>query len=242
MLLTYKSLEWDSAFFGFSVAKIILTTDDDLVSLEDTLDELRLNGYRMVVLHCPNHLKLIDDVINKNDGNLVDTKVTYAKNIFSQTSEINKSPYVTQPYLEQEPSLDLVSLALQSSYYSRFRRDPLFPEILCNKLYTSWIERSVKKEIASQVLVVEKEGHLLGMVTMAEKDSFGDIGLIATMENVRGKGIGSLLLSSAEHFFLEKGLTCVKVVTQEINKAACNLYRRNGYNIENVEKIFHFWL
>ena len=241
MSLIYHPLEWDSAFFGFNVAKII-ATDLEQVSLRETLDELRLNGYRMAVLHTPVHIKGIEDIVTKNDGNLVDTKVTYAKDIVSQVAAKNEFPYVTQPYLEQEPSMDLVSLALQSSYYSRFRRDPLFPRSLCDQLYTCWIERSVKKEIASQVLVVEKEGHLLGMVTMAEKDSCGDIGLLATMEMVRGKGVGRLLLSSAEAYFLRKGLTRVKVVTQEINKAACNLYRSSGYHVESVENVFHFWL
>jgi dTDP-4-amino-4,6-dideoxy-D-galactose acyltransferase len=241
MSLKYQTLEWDSNFFGFNVAKVIVT-DVERVSLRETLDDLRLNRYRLVVLHVPVNIKDISDIVAKNGGNLVDTKVTYAKNIVSRAAVKDEFPYVAKFYSEQEPSSDLVSLALQSSCYSRFRRDPIFPSPLCDKLYTRWIERSVKKEIASQVLVVEKENHLLGMVTMAERDGYGDIGLLATMVNVRGKGIGRLLLSSAEAYFLSQGLARVKVVTQEINKAACNLYRLNGYSVENVENVFHFWL
>lgn len=61
------------------------------------------------------------------------------------------------PYTAAAPDSELLSLALNSGEFSRFKLDPLFSAELFEKLYTRWITRSVRKEIAWQVLVA-KEG------------------------------------------------------------------------------------
>jgi dTDP-4-amino-4,6-dideoxy-D-galactose acyltransferase len=237
----YVHLQWDSDCFGFNVARItpLDIGDEQLASI---LDELRTNNYHMVYWDVPSEYRMVASMAQKHGGILVDEKVTYAKQISNAIHATHSRSYVIAPYLPTEPEPTLISLALESGMYSRFKLDPSFPTELWEKLYTRWITRAVRKEIAWEVLVVKDAGDVLGVVTLGEEEKRGTVGLLGVASKSRGMGIGTMLMSAAERCFAEHGYTDVQVVTQRANTRACRLYESCDYQAQTIDNIFHFWL
>ena len=176
------------------------------------------------------------------DGFFADEKVTYVKDLIRFPNSKIDSEFITCPYSDQVPTEAMLKLAIQSSKYSRFRSDPNFPKNLCDKLFTTWIARSVSKEIAWEVLVVKQNNNILGLITLSDQDGFGNIGLVAVAEQAHGKGIGRILVTDADRHLANRGYKHAQVVTQRRNLIACRLYESCGYKINKIENIFHFWL
>ena len=53
---------------------------------------------------------------------------------------------------------------------------------------------------------------------------------------VRHCGIGTALLRAAEHAAVQRGARVLRVETQQVNVAACQFYRRNGFSIEQMQR------
>ena len=240
MIEGFVHLDWDTEFFGFNVACIMQTVSDG-DALSQTIQALRNNNYKLAYLRVFADNSELFDIVKSQGGRLVDEKVTYIKKIDGIPNLQKISQYVPFSYTKINPNADMIELALQSGQYSRFRLDPKFPQHLYIKLYTSWITRSVNKEIAWDVLVVQ-EAKTLGMITLGTKDNRADIGLLVVAEHARGQGIGSALIAEAERCFRKKNYVLSQVVTQKANLDACNFYESCGYEVEKIEKTFHFWL
>jgi dTDP-4-amino-4,6-dideoxy-D-galactose acyltransferase len=241
MANNYLKLEWDTAFFGFKVARIS-SLDMDASGLTSALQELKSEEYRLVYWSVPSEQQDLARIALAHGGFLADEKVTFVKGLSGKGLVLPQSPYTVIPYPYDSPDTELVKLALQSGEYSRFRLDPLFPDELFEKLYACWITRSVSKEIAWEVLVVRDAATVLGLITLGTKGERGDIGLVAVSEHARGKGIGKLLVGEADKRFAEREFSISQVVTQRVNTGACRLYESCGYHMDKIEKVFHFWL
>jgi len=92
------------------------------------------------------------------------------------------------------------------------------------------------------VLVCYQQQKLAAMITLGTKNDRGDIGLLAVAPDFRGKGIAADLVYTAQHYFKNKNINKLQVVTQKDNIAACRLYEKCGFAIEKTETFFHFWL
>ena len=234
----YKELPWDSEHFHCRVAAITDPgLDDD--ALRAVLSDLRQKGFRLVY-HTPAQPLANDALIRAFDGIMADEKVTFAKDLEDESS-ITVDPHI-HSYTAQTVSAELLQLALDAGLYSRFRVDSHFRNNEYALLYRIWIERSVRREIAHEVIVYEEDGHLLGMVTMGEKNNRGDIGLVAVSERARGRGIGKKMMQAAEADFHSRGYRHIQVVTQGINEAACKLYSGAGFYLDEKIYYYHFWL
>jgi dTDP-4-amino-4,6-dideoxy-D-galactose acyltransferase len=235
----YLHLGWDSEVFGFKVAKLTIAEYDESYLLS-ILKRLKENNYRLVYWHGRG---AEEEILKMHGGNLVDEKVTYLKELKGKPIIDLGSLYSIAPYLLKEPEHALLKLAQESGAYSRFRLDPLFPFAAFEKLYNLWMIRSVRREIAYEVLVV-KDIHsaLCGVVTLGEVSGKGNIGLLAVASRARGQGLGRLLITAAEGYFFKHGYTEVEVVTQKENSKACHLYESCGYKAKVVNNVYHFWL
>lgn len=241
MLQSYDHLEWDSAFFGFNVAKMTMVDFDEIHFLS-TIKILKSKNYRLVYCSLPSAVNIGTDMLRRCGGFLADEKVTYLKKIDGTTLIDKASLCSVTPYLFEEPEPTLLKLALESGAFSRFRCDPLFPPELFEKLYYHWMIRAVRKEIAWEVLVVKDMGGTCGVVTLGAKEERGDIGLLAVSSRARGRGFGKCLMRAAEKSFIKHGYAEVQVVTQKRNVIACRLYESFGYRVEKIENVYHFWL
>ena len=226
--MNLSRLNWDSDFFGLNIGKLVLSDEDDFLKpeIEGLLDYdlvyiFTNHGYKMPVI----------------GANLVDCKVIYKKSI-SCNVEANSNVVA---FSESKPSPSLYELALHSGVYSRFRLDNKMPAGSYEKLYRKWIEQSVCKVMADEVLCYYYNGKIVGMVTVAVKDNVGSIGLVAVDSSCRGVGIGSVLLESVDSYLFGKGVRVVEVATQLDNIKARSWYEKNGYIVDSMTDIYHWW-
>jgi len=59
---------------------------------------------------------------------------------------------------------------------------------------------------------------------------------IRVAPHVRGKGVGTALLSAVERWAANNGAVQLKVETQDVNPAACRFYERHGFVLRAVER------
>ena len=110
------------------------------------------------------------------------------------------------------------------------------------ELYHTWIEKSVNKELADDIIIQEVEGQLAGVITVFIKNEIGYIGLVGVDSRYRGQGIGSKLIKDSLTYFKNKSINRVEVVTQGNNKPACKLYEKHGFSILYQTDFYHFWI
>jgi dTDP-4-amino-4,6-dideoxy-D-galactose acyltransferase len=240
--------QWDSDFFGFAVARITepgLSIDE----LDTALAAARQSGCTLVYWNAPHAAAVPPELLRSYAGQRVDQKATYSRSLRG-----DRAPAVrpTDTRADADYSLSehppgaatdaLVTLALAAGWRSRFKVDRRFPDALFERMYRTWIDRSARREIADAVLTLtDRGGATVGMVTISVKGDTGQIGLIAIDAAHRGAGLGSRLMAAAHEWMLRRGLARAAVVTQLDNTGACRLYEREGYEVERVEDVYHFW-
>ena len=213
-------LPFDSELFGYPVGKYEVTKNWDQ-------DEFlkQTPSFQLVYLISEHELDIKSKYIQLMDVKLVFEKALKSESTFTDNIELYQGQLTE----------DLISLALASGEYSRFKVDPRLDQGEFEKLYQIWITKALQKR---EVLVY---GALEGMVTCSVEGELGQIGLIAVKTSSRGKGIGEKLLKKAESWAFEKGARKMKIPTQKANTPALNLYKKMGYKIASQTNIYHYW-
>ncbi len=107
-------------------------------------------------------------------------------------------------------------------------------------LYKLWIDNSLNKRIADVLYVYLSETkEVLGMVSAKCNDDIVSIGLIAILDEARGQGIGSKLISAIENYAISIGCSKLYVTTQGDNKIACSFYESCGFLIRQEQFVYH---
>jgi dTDP-4-amino-4,6-dideoxy-D-galactose acyltransferase len=233
----FELLSWDSEFFGFKVASILLS-GDSIYYLSNALNELKLQGVKLAYWKTNPADTQAQLLAQKFGGLLVDAKTTYGMPVI-KTSAINSN---IESYKSSEVSDIMYSLALQTGEYSRFKVDKNIGNEHFTALYHKWIENSIARKNASEVFVYKLNNQIAGLITLSESDAGGSIGLIGVDKNVRGQGIGQKLVKASHQYFSSKNIDYMTVVTQKANIPACRFYEICGFKIIKVENVYHFWL
>jgi len=232
-------LDWDSNNFGIKVGNA--NTPVENLSQAQNLQKLAQSmGFQLIYYRFTAPHAIAEQIARQMKWFLADQKTTYIKTSQPPTSQVSDKII---SYAQHPLTPKLLSLAMQAAEYSRFKVDPKFTHKEYEILYKVWIERSLKQEIAQDVLVyLTDNGVEAGLVTLGEKNGRGDIGIIAVDGQFRGHGIGQQLVQAANNFFVAKGYQNLQVVTQKSNSTACHFYERCGYQVGTVENIYHIWL
>jgi GNAT superfamily N-acetyltransferase len=99
------------------------------------------------------------------------------------------------------------------------------------------IER-VKDDQGIQALVAEREGRVIGMISLMVFPAFHRDGLhsyitaLVVDETLRGSGVGVGLLAAAEVWFAERGVSKVSLTTVLHREAAHRFYEHLGYGFD----------
>ena len=228
-----EKLQWDSDFFGLSIGRAeICSEEDGKVLASQAFDAKR--DFDLVYVFASHGCEF-----QANNARLVDRKVVYSL------------ADATQSRLCHEVALwdgsrgvtdELLHLALVSGKYSRFKLDDDFPLGSYERLYSRWIEQSVNHAMASEVFCYMIEDVPRGLVTLNNKNGIGTIGLVAIHEDLQHRGIGSSMMSHVIRYSKEKHIEKLIVATQLDNTPACRLYEKNGFEVESVTDVWHWWL
>jgi len=230
-----KYLNWDSNFFSLKIGQMFVNNDDNLI---DRLEDALKSKYDLIYLIGDNEFIINNEILLKYNGKLVDRKVTYIKYLKLIKEEM---PFIYE-YLKNELKPELEQLAYEAGKYSRFKLDNNFKEIYFYKMYKTWIEESIKHNIANKIFVADNKNIIKGFVTLKILDNKGVIGLIAVSPNSQGKGYGKSLLNICENTLFNNNVKQIEVSTQFENYNACSFYEKCGYKINEIKNIYHFWL
>lgn len=230
-----KKLDWDSDFFSFRVASIEMNNCDDAF-LENKLVEFDNIGVKLVYLFINDGLSInIDRYRNNFKINLVDKKRVYRLNVLEDvivSDSINT--------FSGSPS-DVYDLAIQAGWKSRFNKDADFPHDLFINLYKTWIDKSIKGNMADYFLCYKSDsGDIVGIITIKKKINYLSVGLFATNSKYRRQGIGTSLLDAAKHIAYVLRLP-LEVVTQSDNEQACHCYEKVGFKKTSQSLVYHIW-
>lgn len=229
-----RILDWDTQFFGVTIARI------DPTAL--------VNDSGAVTAWCETHVDcayLSADVADQpaldaagtHRFRLMDLRVTLELSLAGR-----ELPSVPAAIRQAMPS-DLPALtriARVSHRDSRFYVDGRFDRARCDALYDVWITKSVGGW-ADYVVVAEVDGTAAGYVTCHRRAGHGEIGLVGVAADQRGSGLGMAMTTAALRWFSDGRLTRVSVATQARNAAALGLYQRAGFAVRTLELTFHRW-
>ena len=231
-------LEWDSNFFGYSVARVT-AEKISVEQLRALTNEAENKGVRLLYLFTDPADTISIQTANTSTARLVDQKITF--HIKIDGSVVSAVDNHIEQFESNHPTAQLVNLSIQSGSHSRYKIDPGFKNNEFEKLYLAWIENSVNKKIADHTFVYKEGGIELGFVTLKIRDGLGQIGLIAVDESSRGKSIGKKLVLAVISLLHEKNITDLEVATQIDNADACHFYKKVGFSGIKTENIYHIW-
>jgi dTDP-4-amino-4,6-dideoxy-D-galactose acyltransferase len=220
-------LSWDSDFFGYEVgsANDYSHLEADNIALAQSPFTLIYLGLNQKIIDAPSHFFLADEKL------VLSMDIGLANN-FEEHANIQ---------ILTESSDRLVSLALQSGIYSRFKVDPNFKNNEFERLYKQWIVNALQPKPNQYVAGFFDKDSLAGFVSIAEKEGILHIGLIAVDAATRGNGIGAKLLQWVFAYAQKNGFKQVNVVTQAANAQALAFYEKNSFQIISRTYIYHVW-
>lgn len=219
-----KELTWDSEFFNVKIGEWNL----------DEGDSEGVNPFELVYIKS-NSKK--EPILEGFKNSFEETKVLFTKQLVKEAiEEQNIRSASSNDNLES-----LYNLAYESGKFSRFKLDERFGIENFQKLYRAWIDNSINKRFADDVVVFTENNTITGLVTYKITSNFATIGLIAVHPEYQGHGIGKKLLGFVEQQLLEKNILELRIPTQLENNGACSFYRKQGYAVLETSHIMHYW-
>lgn len=231
-------LTWDSDFFGFKIGSVS-TNNLSEEQLTEILNSARNQDFKLIYFFASPQDENSNKTLADRGAVLVDQKIIYEMDItnFSGQSDAREIESVTMV----DDMDSLMSLGLQSGEYSRFKTDPNFTDEQFKRFYSTWLTKSLHREIANEFLVHLDGSNINGFITGVVKGTIGVIGLIAVDEQSRGKSIGKKLIHHMCSFFRKNNISMVDVATQLQNVNACKFYTKIGFKEKSITNIYHYW-
>lgn len=231
--MNVRLLDWDSDFFSLRIGRVDIASKEDGAMLASQANSLKKSFDLIYVFARRNLAFSIDNAV------LVDEKTVY---VLTGLSSFEADDNVIVWGCKKGVTDDLLHLSLLSGKYSRFRLDNRFPVGSYERLYSRWIEQSVNQVMATEVFCYNVKNAPRGMVTLDRKDGVGTIGLVAIHEDYQHQGIGSAMMQHVISYSKKKQIEKLTVATQLNNIPACRLYEKNGFEVESVTDVWHWWL
>lgn len=230
-----EALEWDSTFFGISVARARLDRLN-VDSCRAMLEWCRAGG-----IDCLYFLASPDDAETRRllcDAAFkpVDERVTLERKL---PPGLSAAPDVRLAHLHDVPALS--DIAAVSHHDSRFYADDRFDRQRCDEFYRTWIEKSCRGW-ADAVMVVERQGAPAGYLTIHLRASgSAAIGLLAVAPRWQRQGVARQLVAGALRWLSDRSIASVSVVTQGRNHASLAFYRSMGFEVAATATWYHRW-
>jgi len=135
-----KFLEWDSNFFDKKIGLLSIVDKYDKINSFLSYDVIYVNQECDKEIKIPGFKKLYEE-----------NKITYSKQLKTNLSSDNNN--IFSVFDVDYDKDEIYSLAYESGKFSRFKLDPAFTEIEYRKLYKTWVNNSINKSIANNILI-----------------------------------------------------------------------------------------
>lgn len=231
-------LEWDSQFFGKTIARVIGSRLDPALAAQ-------IDAWAQAnQVDCLYFLAAADDsqtarTAEDSGYHLTDIRVTLERRLAGPYIPPEPVPQIRPAHAGDIDALRAISR--NNHRDSRFYYDRHFDREKCDELYAIWIEKSVRGS-ADQVLVWDDDGRAVAYVTGKLLPSgSGSVDLVGVHPDWQGRGIGLMLTKQLLAWFHQQGAPRVTVVTQGRNIGAQVLYQRCGFVSLSTELWYHKW-
>lgn len=231
--MNVERLTWDSDFFGLRIGRADIRSSEDSCALVHQKESLKA-GFDLVYVFGNQGIGFSGE-----GTTLVDRKMVYT---LSECSDVFFDDHVELWDGNKLVTRALLDLALVSGKYSRFKLDSQFPVGSYERLYSRWIEQSVKRVMATEVFCYLVGDTPKGLVTLDLKEDVGSIGLVAIAEDYQHRGVGTAMMRHVISYAQKHTCKKLSVATQFDNKAACSLYEKVGFKVESMTNVWHWWL
>ncbi len=234
--IEFKHLHWDTDYFGINSARININGELSEKERRDIL--LFCNKYEFITFANNNNNYENNRWIGEGTSAfLTDTNLQFVKKVKLEDNEShsdNVKIYNNYPKNEQ-----ILNISRKAFNHSRFFQDKYLPVIKTRNIYSQWTEsafNSTKKYFA----VFELNNIAVGYILFSIYNDSGIIELIAVSEKYQKQNIGKTLLTTMSEFLFKNNIDLVKVGTQINNINAINFYCKNGFNLLQVNSIYHW--
>lgn len=235
--LKIEKLSWDSSFFSKNCFRVDL---DDEVSA-NYVSDLQNNGdgvYFIFSSICQPCLSsfFIEEKCTLTTDSLGEKTSEPDKELGFDFGEIEVGE------VNQYKSV-FYDLSIQSSEYSRFRKDIRFSATKVDELYSLWVERAIKdKSLNYRFYSHRKNGQPISLCLVKENGDKANIDIVAVDSLRRGVGLGADLIRGSLRRLHALGVTLVTVTTQSENLSAIRLYENTGFRLTDKKYIYHIHL
>jgi GNAT superfamily N-acetyltransferase len=236
-----EALRWDSSHYERPVARIAARTLERS-ELARALEQARHDGIWLLYWFTEASAEPDPALLARYAGRRVGGHARYARAIGADDGRAPEAPagLTLGSARGQAPERALTELGIAAGALSRFRTDPRLPAAKCDEMYAIWLAKSLRGELATDVLVARRGTTPVGLVTLRVREAVAELGLVSAAASERGRGVGGALVKLAHARCRELGATRVEVVTQTENDAARALYERAGYALADAGSYFHF--
>lgn len=136
--------------------------------------------------------------------------------------------------------LDEILVLWKKQYEYHYNLDPEYYVSDLDGLNTefrSYLKKAIEEDVPN-ILVAKEDSKILGFATFEINKAFyfdtkikeyGEIVELFVREQDRRKGVGKLLVASAERFFKNKGIVYIKIGCSSFNKNGLDFYTSQNY-------------
>lgn len=220
--------DFDSKIFNLKTAKVDFVNPNQVKKLIRSFEKqsidyavIRVNAKYFDVMHA----------LEKEKFYIVDGFVEMECKINSKMTMDNKE--IVKAKITDLPVLE--DIASRNFKITRYFNDNFLPKSRSAIVYKKWIQNSVNKKNADEVLVFKDKKMIKGFITLT-KD--GHVPLIVVDEPFQGQGIAKKLLSKAFKKFSEWDVDIVRIETQLQNISSLRAYMTAGFKIKNTYMTF----
>lgn len=234
----FEELRWDTEYFGYKSAKVILKSRLTPKDKNDLLDIMKL--YDFVTIQNEENLPYNNNWIGEETSAfLVDINCQFLKEDVDFNIKDSEFTIISDNFFKNE---DIIRIAKSSFVFSRFYNDPYLNSDKTKTLYTNWVENSFEKTGKYFVRYMNSD-QILGFLlfTLDKALSTATIELLAVDSAFKGRQVGKTLIGQLEAFLKKESINLIKVGTQLNNIDAMNFYKSCGYDYSKCNSIYHFW-
>ncbi|MCU0514184.1 MAG: GNAT family N-acetyltransferase [Anaerolineae bacterium] len=237
-------LDWDSAFFGWRIARV---NGDRLDAARLAAVDAWCAAQRIDCLYLladpadPATIRLAE----AGQFRLQDVRLTLAITAPAALPPPEPAPERVTLRPARPADLDVLRETARHAYtHSRFYNDPHFTPAQSAALYDTWLTRSLTETgYADMTFVAEVDAVPAGYIVchLHPATRLGVIGLVGVVETARGQAVGQRLVLHALDWFWQQGMAGVQVTTQGRNLAGQRLYQRCGFLTHSLLLWYHRW-
>ena len=235
-------LSWDTTFFGQRIGKVNHEhlTEDTAHQIDAWSADQQIDCLYFLANDDPDTVRIAEDYHYR----LHDVRITLETKISpSSLNKLQFAPDFVPGNADMADAQALLPLTQETFTHSRFYHDPNFSKQQCDKLYETWLLRSLDRSFADAVFKIDYQGMPCAYITgsLDQEEKIGSIGIVGVSSTVRGHNLGSHLINAILRYFSEQGMESCEVVTQARNIAAQRLYQKCGFRTSNVQLWYHKW-